>query len=55
LPFFFIEKKTRLGKVRFRRASGTFTKNTPEYEDCRAIAKKRKIPLLEVYRRLARG
>lgn len=41
---------TELGEVRVKIASiGDFRKYTPEYEDCREIAKKSGIPLLKVY------
>ncbi|MDD4954490.1 MAG: LarC family nickel insertion protein [Candidatus Omnitrophica bacterium] len=50
LKYNFILKKTRFGKIRFRVACGTFKKETPEYEDCRKIARKLNIPLSDIYR-----
>jgi hypothetical protein len=45
---------TEFGKVRVKVAkSGTaIIKTTPEYEDCKRIAKKLKIPLIEVMRKI---
>jgi uncharacterized protein (DUF111 family) len=42
--------KTRYGTVRVKvsRHGGDIIKATPEYEDCRRIAKKLRIPLLEI-------
>jgi len=47
---------TEFGKVRVKVAkSGTdIIKTTPEYEDCKRIAKKLKIPLIEVMRKIRR-
>lgn len=46
---------TEFGKVRVKVAkSGTdIIKTTPEYEDCKRIAKKLKIPLIEVMRKIS--
>lgn len=48
------EIDTELGKVRVKVAkSGTdIIKTTPEYEDCKRIAKKLKMPLIEVMRKI---
>ena len=49
------EIDTELGKVRIKVVkSGTdIIKTTPEYEDCKRIAKKLKIPLIEVMRKIS--
>lgn len=49
LPYHFEYINTPLGKIRFRISDGIFKKAIPEYEDCRRIAKAKKIPLYEVY------
>jgi uncharacterized protein (TIGR00299 family) protein len=48
------ERETDFGKVRIKSAgmSDGTVKLRPEYEDCRTIARKRRIPLVEVMRRL---
>jgi len=52
----FIEKKTSLGKIRFRQGflGGKLIKESPEYEDCKKIASRYNIPLLEVYQKIAK-
>ncbi|MDD5585229.1 MAG: LarC family nickel insertion protein [Candidatus Omnitrophica bacterium] len=50
LPYTFIKKKTKFGPLTFRVSRGSVKKETPEYEGCLAIAQKRKMPLIEVYR-----
>ncbi|MBU1121112.1 MAG: DUF111 family protein [Candidatus Omnitrophica bacterium] len=50
----FLVKKTKFGKIRFRVAESDIQKQVPEYEDCKKRAKKFKIPLVEVYRQLAK-
>ncbi|MCK9573241.1 MAG: LarC family nickel insertion protein [Candidatus Omnitrophica bacterium] len=52
LKYNFVSKKTRFGKIRFRVSSGSFKKETPEYEDCLIASKKLNIPLIEIYRHL---
>jgi len=47
----FIYKSTKWGKVKFRICED-LKKEIPEYRDCLKIAKKFKIPLLEVYRQI---
>lgn len=44
--------RTRFGRVRIKEGlyEGKVLKRVPEYEDCRKLAKKRKVPFLEVYR-----
>lgn len=49
----FVYRRTKLGKIRFRAAVSEVLREVPEYEDCLKIAKKLKIPLLEVYQQLA--
>lgn len=51
LPYKFIYKNTKLGRVKYR-ISTAFKKEIPEYEDCLKVAKKLNIPLLEVYDKL---
>jgi uncharacterized protein (TIGR00299 family) protein len=55
-----LQRKTKLvdsefGKVRvkFSKLEGEILKAIPEYEDCKRIAKKLKIPLIEVMRRIS--
>jgi uncharacterized protein (DUF111 family) len=45
---------TEFGKVRvkFSRFGNEILKATPEYEDCKKIAKKLKMPLIEVMKRI---
>ena len=44
---------TPYGQVRVKKSKyGEIEKHSPEYEDCRQIAKKNKIPLGEIYRDL---
>ncbi|MFA6281510.1 MAG: LarC family nickel insertion protein [Candidatus Omnitrophota bacterium] len=50
LKYEFVSKKTKFGKIKFRVSEGSFKKETPEYEDCRKIANKLNIPLIEVIR-----
>ncbi|MFA5271227.1 MAG: LarC family nickel insertion protein [Candidatus Omnitrophota bacterium] len=50
LKYKFISKRTKFGKIKFRASEKPFFKETPEYEDCLAAAKKHKIPLIEIYR-----
>ncbi len=52
LPSQFIYKKTKLGRVKFRKALAGFKKETPEYGDCLKLARRHSLSLLEVYRRL---
>lgn len=50
----FSYQDTSLGKVKFRKGylQGKLIKKVPEYNDCKKIAEKYNISLLEVYRRL---
>ncbi|MDD5194903.1 MAG: LarC family nickel insertion protein [Candidatus Omnitrophica bacterium] len=50
LPFTFIKKKTKLGLISYRVSKGSVKKEMPEYGECLKIAKRRKVPLVEVYR-----
>jgi uncharacterized protein (DUF111 family) len=45
---------TEFGKVRvkFSRLGDEILKATPEYEDCKRIAKKLKMPMIEVMRKI---
>jgi hypothetical protein len=52
LEYNFISKKTRFGKIKFRVSPKPPKKETPEYEDCLAAARKFKIPLIEIYKHL---
>lgn len=52
LKYNFVDRQTKLGKVRFRVSLSSVKKEIPEYQDCLRIAKKKKIPLLEVYRKI---
>ncbi|HEC68681.1 MAG TPA: LarC family nickel insertion protein [Candidatus Omnitrophica bacterium] len=54
LNYKFILKDTPLGKIRFRQGflKGSLIKESPEYEDCKKIASKHNIPLVEVYTQL---
>lgn len=52
LPSEFLEKNTKLGKLKFRVSLGNIEKETPEYQNCLSIAKKRKISLSQVYRNI---
>ena len=52
-----IEQQTEFGAVRFKQVfdnSGKLLRATPEYEDCRRIARERNIPCREVMERLQR-
>ncbi len=52
-----IEQQTEFGTVRFKQVfdnSGKLLRATPEYEDCRRIARERNIPCREVMERLQR-
>lgn len=55
LKYSFVGKKTPFGKVQFRkgRLNGRLIKESPEYNDCKRIACKYNIPLIEVYKRLS--
>lgn len=50
LKYEFVPKITKFGKIQFRVSEQPFKKETPEYQDCLAAAKKHKIPLTEIYR-----
>ena len=53
-----ITRETPLGPVRVKQAltpDGAALKEKPEFEDCRDLAKKRGIPLAEVYAQIARA
>lgn len=53
-----VEQETEFGPVRFKQAidgAGTVLRATPEYEDCRRIARQTGIPCPEVMERLQRG
>jgi len=53
LKSYFMQKITRWGKIKYRVSSSNgFKKIIPEYEDCKRIAKKLKIPLVDVYNKL---
>ena len=54
LAYTFIRKKTPFGKVQYRRGilDNNLVKESPEYNDCKRIASKYNIPLVEVYKRL---
>ncbi len=50
-----VERQTEFGNVRFKEvldSSGNVLRSSPEYEDCRRIAREKKIPCLEVMERL---
>jgi uncharacterized protein (DUF111 family) len=50
-----VERLTEFGNVRFKEVlefSGKVLRSSPEYEDCRRIAREKKIPCLEVMERL---
>ena len=50
-----VEQQTEFGAVRFKQVldnSGIVLRISPEYEDCRLIAREKKIPCLEVMERL---
>jgi len=50
----FVRKVTPWGKVKYRVSlSHGFKKMVPEYEDCKSIAKRSKIPFIEVYNKLS--
>lgn len=53
----FEELTTPLGRVRMKKArmNGKVIRSKPELEDCRAIARERKIPLTEVYAQVWRS
>lgn len=53
----FIKKETSFGMVTFKEAyyQGVRVKSTPEYEDCRRIAKKFNISLKDVYNTLGKS
>ncbi|UCD14807.1 MAG: LarC family nickel insertion protein [Candidatus Omnitrophota bacterium] len=48
-------KQTKFGRIRFRTSISGIKKQTPEYQDCKRVADKQKIPLIEVYRQLTRA
>ncbi len=52
LPYEFVEKNTKFGKIKFRVARGRIKKETPEYSDCLSAATKLNIPLIDIYRAL---
>jgi len=56
LKYSFAGKKTPFGNVRFRKGhlNGRFIKESPEYNDCKRIACKYNIPLIEVYKQLSK-
>jgi uncharacterized protein (DUF111 family) len=48
----FVYKKTKFGKIRFRKSISNVKKEMPEYQDCLRAAKRCKIPFLEVYQQI---
>lgn len=53
-----VKRQTEFGTVRFKQvmdSSGKVLRTTPEYEDCRRIAREKGIPCREVMERLQRG
>ncbi len=50
-----VVEETEFGSVRFKEIEdqGQFLRRSPEFDDCRRIARERKIPLMEVMNRLA--
>lgn len=54
LKYEFIRRETEFGKMKFRVSLSPVKKQTPEYADCLAVARKFKIPLQEVYRQITR-
>jgi len=54
LKYTFVSKKTRLGKIKFRVSCAPFKKETPEYNDCLLASNRLKIPLIDIYRSLAK-
>lgn len=44
----FVERKTKLGKIKFRIAQDFYKKEIPEYDDCYKVAKKNNLSVLEV-------
>lgn len=51
----FIKKETPFGRVTYKEAyyEGRKIKSTPEYEDCRRIAKEKKLSIREIYEALS--
>lgn len=50
----FVYQNTSLGKVKFRvSANPEFFKEIPEYEDCKSVAKKNNISILDVWKKIA--
>ena len=50
-----IQKKTKHGSIRIKLGideKGNVIKSIPEYEDCVKLAKKQKVPLIEIYNKL---
>lgn len=52
LRYKFIYKDTKIGRIKFRVSLDNPRKEIPEYQDCVEAAKRLKIPVFEVYRRL---
>ena len=52
----FIKKETPFGRVTYKEAyyEGRKIKSTPEYEDCRRIAKEKKLSIREIYEALSK-
>jgi uncharacterized protein (DUF111 family) len=54
LKYTFVSRKTRFGKIKFRVSCAPFKKETPEYNDCLLASNRLKIPLIDIYRSLAK-
>ena len=48
LPRSLVKFPTRFGEVQFKQSHFSYLKLTPEYEDCKAIAKRQNLPLSKV-------